>query len=416
MNIPAPVAGLIASTSPDADGMVQLNGAAGAVGGGASVDVTKSSSSLATTVANADGSFSIEVPAALGDTIGVLQFEPGNSSPTTDVTIIPGRTPTAAVPFGPSFAPSFGDGCVAGVFGSDTDVECFSPSTFALTAQFLVPNFQADDLALDDSNGDFYLIQSSTNQVVVRDPVGGARGGPLSVTRPLAVAADLTNQFALVVQQSAATAVTMIDDGGSFPGLDASTDVTHPTDGSAVHQRTSAVSTQQDVSFFIHMAMLSVFDNGDTVLTVMSVTPPPGGGFSVADQINLGPGTYDSVVLFNDATEILVSDSGRNQVIRFNGSGFSNVTVYDVGLDPRGIAVSEDGQVAFVCNHDEHTIAIIGLIADAVLGFMPTGLGVGLGPTGIAINPSPFTGLVANDLDQTVSIFFIQDVLTALGF
>jgi hypothetical protein len=416
VGIPAPVAGLISTTSPDAAGKSRLIGAPGAVEGGAALQVSKSSTSLATATANGDGSFDVEFPAALGDTIDLAQMEGSTVGDPAAFEIIPGRTPTAAVPFGPGFAPSFGDGCIAGVFGSDTDVECFSPSTFALTAQFFVTGFQADDLALDDSSGDFYLIDRATDQVVVRDSVGGARGGAISVTRPLAVSADLTNQFAVVAQENAFPSLTMIDDGGSFPGQDASTSLTHPTDGTAVPVSNFEVSLQQDGSSQSWMAVLTDFDNGDTVLSVINLTPPPGGGFSVTDQINLGPGSYGGVVLFNGATDILVSDSGRDQVIRFNGPGFGNFVIYPVGRDPRGVAVSESVQGAFVCNHDDHTISIIDLSNDTVVGVMPTGLGVGLGPVGIAINESPFTGLVANDIDQTVSIFFVQDVLTALGF
>jgi hypothetical protein len=416
VGIPAPVAGLISTTSPDADGNSRLIGAPGAVEGGAALQVSKSSTSLATGAANADGSFDVEFPAALGDTVDLAQTEGSTVGDPTAFDIIPGRTPTAATPFAPGFAPSFGDGCIAGVFGADTDVECFSPSTFALTAQFLVPGFQADDLALDDSNGDFYLISRTTEQVVVRDSVGAPRGGPIAVTGALAIAADATNQFAVVAQDNAPTALMMIDDSGVSPGPDASTGLTHPTDGTAVAVSSFSVSMDQDASSFSRMAVLTDFDNGDTILTLILLTPPPGGGFGVTDQINLGSGNYGDVVFFNDATDILISDSGRNQVIRLNGPGFGNVVFYDVGRDPRGVAVSEGVQGGFVCNHDDHTISIIDLGTDSVVGVMPTGLGVGLGPVGIAINESPFTGLVANDIDQTVSIFFVQDVLTALGF
>jgi hypothetical protein len=437
VNIPAPVAGLISVTSPDGGGQVRLTGADGSVEAGATVNVTveagpsglklQEAPPLATTTATSTGSFALDFPASLGQFARVIQgqtvvIEEGveyefQEGPPIFVEVIPGRTRIAATPFGSSFAPSFGDGCVAGVFGgTTTHVECFSPSTLLLTASFDIAGFQADDLALDDSNGDFYFVQRSTNQVLVRDPVGDPRGS-LTMTQPIAVAADATNAFAVVVQGGSSPSLTMVDDAGPVPSEDASADILHPTDGSATTVETFAVSTSQDGFSQPWFAALTNFSNGDTVLTVFPVTSlPPGASFGTADQVNLGSGAFDSVVLFNGATEVLVTDSGNDRAIRFEGAGFGTQTVYPVGGDPRGVAVSEDFQLAFVCNHDDHTISIIDLVDDVVLGEMPTGLGVGLGPTDIAINPSPFTGLVTNDVDQTVSVFFVDDVLTALGF
>jgi hypothetical protein len=430
------VAGLISITSPDAGGQVRLTGAEGSVVAGATVNVSLADGPsglklqgvppLATTTATSTGSFVLDFPASLGQFARVLQgqtvvIEEGvdyefQEGPPILVEVIPGRTRIAAVPFGSSFAPSFGDGCVAGIFGSDTHVECFSPSTLLLTASFDIVNFQADDLALDDSNGDFYLIQRSTNQVLVRDAVGDPRGA-VTLSDPIAVAADATNALAVVVQGGASPSLTMIDDSGPVPTSDASATILHPTDGAATAVDTFEVSMSQDGFSQPWVAALTDFSNGDTVLTVFPVTSlPPGASFGTADQINLGSGSYGGLVLFNGATEVLVTDSARDEVIRFEGAGFATQTVYAVGSDPRGVAVSEDFQLAFVCNHDDHTVSIIDLTDDVVLGVMPTGLGVGLGPTDIAINPSPFTGLVTNDVDQTVSIFFVDDVLTALGF
>jgi DNA-binding beta-propeller fold protein YncE len=89
--------------------------------------------------------------------------------------------------------------------------------------------------------------------------------------------------------------------------------------------------------------------------------------------------------------------------------------VIPVGVTPKGVAVSEDRQLGFVCNQADHTVSIVDLGDHSVAGTMTTSQGVGLGPTDIAINPNPFTGLISNTGDSTVSLFNVDDILAELG-
>jgi DNA-binding beta-propeller fold protein YncE len=235
------------------------------------------------------------------------------------------------------------------------------------------------------------------------------------MTLPLAVAADPTKKFAVAGLESSSPTVAIVDDTSGTPAPGASFTIDHPTNGAATANRTVAVALDQDTGSISKLAALTEFSNGDTVFTVLTVTPPPGGAFTVDAQVNLGAGTYDSVALYNDAAEALVTDSGGNRVIQLGGAGFAAQNAIPVGVTPKGVAVSEARQLGFVCNQASHTVSIIDLGTHGVAGTMTTSQGVGLGPTDIAINPSPFTGLISNTGDSTVTLFNVDDILTELG-
>lgn len=434
VGIPAPVAGLISTTSPDAAGVVRMTGAPGAVQGGATVNVALESPAGLTfkaqvlpqsVGANFDGSFAIDFDAALGDTVRVTQsvtvvIEEGVDyetveSPPIFITILDGRTLLASAPTGAATTESFSLGCSLRPSFDGQFLDCFSPSTLVLSDEFDLAGvgFQVD-LALDDTTGDAYVADTFANRVGVYDPFGGLKDN-VTVTAPLALASDLTKRFAVVGLQNTSPNVTIIDNTAGVPTVGASSTILHPTVGSATANRTFAVSLDQDTGSVSKLAALTEFSNGDTVFSALTVIPPPGGGFTVDAQVNLGAGTFDSVVLYNDATEALVTDSSGNRAIQLQGLGFGTQNVVAVGANPKGVAVSEARQLGFVCNQADHTVSIVDLGAHDVAGTMTTSQGVGLGPTDIAITPSPFTGLISNPGDSTVTLFNVDDILAELG-
>ncbi|HEX5037707.1 MAG TPA: hypothetical protein VFX30_11150 [bacterium] len=434
VGIPAPVAGLIATTSPDAAGVVRMTGAPGAVQGGATVNVSLETPAGLTlkdqplpqgTGANFDGSFVIDFDAGLGDVVRVTQsvtvvieegveYETVESAPIF-ITILDGRTLLASAPAGAAATESFSLGCVLRPSFDGQFLDCFSPSTLLLTDEFDLAGVGFPvDLALDDTTGDAYVADTFANGVGVYDPFGGLKAD-VTVTAPVAVASDLTKRFAVAGLQNASPNVAIVDNTAGVPANGASFTILHPTNGSATANRTFAVSLDQDTGAVSKLAALTEFSNGDTVFSVLTVIPPPGGAFTVDSQVNLGAGTFDSVVLYNDAAEALVTDSGGNRVLQLQGSGFATQNVIAVGADPRGVAVSEARQLGFVCNRAGHTVSIVDLGAHDVAGTMTTSQGVGLGPTDIAVNPSPFTGLISNPGDSTVTLFNVDDILAELG-
>ncbi len=423
VSIPAPVAGLISITSPSDAGQVRLAGAAGAAQDGATLTVSfpsgtsgfKTQDTVTTTVATSSGSFGADFGAGIGDTFEVTQTVGGETSPPITVTVIEGRPLLSSIPLGTATSESFSIGCALFISGSDTTLGCFSLSTFA-EAAVTVTSFIGSDLAIDDFSGDFYLIANASSEAIVVDAFGTLKGGILGIPSPLAVAADQDLNFAVVVQDDSFTSMTMIDNTDFFtPVLDATALITHPTDGGATHVRSISVSADHDGLDEARFAVLSEFDNGDTIFSFVTATPPPGGILSVSSQVNLGSAQFDSVNLFNAATEAVVSDTTNNQIIHLSGLNFATQTPISVGLNPRGMAISESLAFAFVCNRDDHTVSIVDLLSDQVVGTMTTLNGVGLGPTDIAVNPSPFIGVISNQTDSTATLFDINNVLTALG-
>ncbi len=433
VNIPAPVAGLISVTSPDGEGAVRMAGAASSVQGGATVNVlfeapsalivsgTKSQSTgdvLGTATATSGGAFSIDFPAEVGNIVRVEQ-EGGSSGddppPPVFFEIRPGRILVPVAPFGAAISPSFSIAQTLQLSGSDTVIDLYSPSTLAPASggDLLATGIAATDFALDETSQDTYLISVSESEVQVVDFSGALQGGALTLDSPVSVATTFGLQYAAVGQDST-TSITLIDNSGFAPALDASITLGHPTDGFANHVITPAISVAQDISSGDHIAAVANFDNGDSVFAYLDVTEPPFGSIGINTSFSIGAGTYDSIVLFNSASEVLISDTGNDRVLHLSGSGFGTQTVIPVGDQPRGIAIF--GGRAFVCNRGSHTVSVIDLATDTVIGTMTTEHGVGLNPTDIATNPSvPDTALIANQGDNTVTLFDISDVFAELG-
>lgn len=429
VNIPAPVAGLISVTSPDDAGFVRMTGASSSVSSDTRVDVTFESASaltlkdqsapgdlLGSVVSQADGSFVLDFEAEVGNVIRVQQEGESTVDGPAPVffEIRAGRILVPITPVGAAISPSFSVAQTLQPSGGNTVLDLYSPSTLAPASgtDAVVAGIQATDFALEDSSQDSYLISTSENHVEVVDFSGSLQGGILSLASPASVATAFGLTYAAVGQNSS-TSITLVDNS-SVPALDASIALVHPSDGSALPVATPAIAMDQDTGGNDKIAAVAGFDNGDSIFAFLDVAPPPGGGIAVNTSFSLGAGTYDSILLFNSATEALISDSGDDRVLHLSGLGFATTAVIPVGDDPRGIAIY--GARAFVCNRADHTVSIVDLTTNAVIGTMTTNLGVGLNPTDIATNPSvPDTAFIANQGDNTVTLFDISDVFAELG-
>jgi YVTN family beta-propeller protein len=76
------------------------------------------------------------------------------------------------------------------------------------------------------------------------------------------------------------------------------------------------------------------------------------------------------------------SASGTVSVISRQGGAFRTIGEIDVGDEPRGCAVSDDGKVLLVANHTDGTISVIDTASDQVVSTIP----VGGNPAAIAID------------------------------
>lgn len=130
--LPAPTAGNITVTAPDADGNVRVIGETGAVAANAEVTVTNLSRPLsivvraassclsATTTADADGAFEAEIAASVGDTITVSYVDPATNeeSEALETTVPADVIPTGAKEFN-IYDAALGAGATAYIVSND---------------------------------------------------------------------------------------------------------------------------------------------------------------------------------------------------------------------------------------------------------------------------------------------------------
>ena len=71
-----------------------------------------------------------------------------------------------------------------------------------------------------------------------------------------------------------------------------------------------------------------------------------------------------------------------------------------VGTEPRGIAISPDGSVAYVTNFRDNTLSVLSTATNTVTGT----IAVGNGPLGVAVTPDGTKAYVVNGFDNSVSV------------
>jgi YVTN family beta-propeller protein len=83
---------------------------------------------------------------------------------------------------------------------------------------------------------------------------------------------------------------------------------------------------------------------------------------------------------------VYVADATANLVLVVNPTGPDNLGRIPVGAVPFGVAVTQDGTVAYVTNTNDSTVSVINLALNAVVG-APIPIGPGAAPFGVAITP-----------------------------
>ncbi len=429
VSIPAPVAGLVSITSPDSSGMVQLAGDQAAAVDGATINVLNNATQgfnllaqttpVASTQATSSGSFQTSFPAQVGDSFLIEQVIGGEANEDGGilVTVVDGRTLVDATPVGATTSFGASLGCTLQVFSDGSDVDCYSLSTFTPQPDLNVTGVLPVDLALDRSTQDTYLIDQANNFYFVVDAMGIAKGASVAVTAPVAIAADPTGlvgaEFALIAQDTGASSVTMVDNSLMFPATGTTFLVSHPSNGAAVHVGTYAIAGASDGSSLPRFVVLSLFDNGDTILTELIVSAPPSNIISLGSQVNLGAGDFAGLAFFNSATEVALIDRSNNRLVRLSGLGLITQTTVDLSAtgDYRNVAIAS-GSAALVTDFANNQVVIVNLMDNSISQTLTTSDGVGLGPNAISINDSPLVAIITNEKDSSVSLIDLTEILS----
>ena len=419
LSLPSPVAGLISVSSPDNEGNVRVRGAAGAVDGNATVTVTasaggsnslnargrQSSDESVTVTAGSDGSFSTEIEAILGSEITITQSEDETTSEETEFDVLDGIPSFDEIPVGTSVIRSDDVAIVSYTDGTDSFFDLYDLTTLDYVVTVTVEGFVVSDITTDEISGDSYLVDAENDLAIVADDEANITDAIVTdAPSPITVAAFDGEEFGVIGHEDSDVALTLIDYAGAILTEEFSLLISHPTNASAEHVRSFAVSADLTVSD-TKVATLSLFDNGDTIFSLIDADPLPTADLDVESQVNLGTNTFSQVVLFNDATEALVTDQSGDKVIHLSGSGFATEEEVTVGDAPKGVDVTELDGFAFVVNSGDHTLSVIDLDSMEVTATFDTNDGIGLTPADVAVDDDPLTAIIANQTSLTVTLF-----------
>jgi YVTN family beta-propeller protein len=101
------------------------------------------------------------------------------------------------------------------------------------------------------------------------------------------------------------------------------------------------------------------------------------------------------------ARQVLVANLGADTVTPVDLATNQAGAPIAVGADPVSIAISPDGQIAYVSNELDGTVSVIEIATDRVIG---APIAVGANPAGLALTPNGATLYVADELSNTVSV------------
>lgn len=418
VDIPSPVSHLSIS-SPDADGLVRVVGAAGFADAGSTVTVTstQATSSLiknsvrkgalqattsATGTVNADGSFSVSLTSGVGDTITVT-FTLESTLSQTDANV-PDNKPL--IPEGVSLFDVSVDGDLAqaGVLGNDgvdgflyiLDVNAASISnTITLTGAT-----DAFRVSLDPTTGYYYVIDNVNAKFWEVSPDSGVVDS-VTVTAPLDVVAGESGNFAVFTHGSGTSPASYFDvltnTATVLPAPTYPAEATHvetpyvDAQSSEFYDCVATVSEMSDGIFYVYKYMiydsLSSYYSGEITLsgTEIGTVTTPGG-----------------IALFNAGEEVLVTDSDNNRVLRAAFMDATAFTEIAVGEFPTGVTVDDANNLAYVVNSLDDTVSVIDLNTNTEIDTVETGilpLEISVDSTG-----SFFTAVAVSSFDNTVTI------------
>ena len=104
--------------------------------------------------------------------------------------------------------------------------------------------------------------------------------------------------------------------------------------------------------------------------------------------------------------------SGLDQLNFYQTSNRLLLATVDVGDNPKGVAVTPDGESIYVANYSDNTVSVVSRLSQTVVATIP----VETGPYGIDVTPDGAQVYVTNLIDDSVSVIRTSDntVLTSI--
>jgi len=416
IEIPAPVSHLSIS-SPDISGNVRITGSAGAADVGTTVTILNENvqngltsqilnlfirsawaHATHTTAAAADGSFQNEIEGEVGDIIKVTLTLDGETS-TTDL-IVPAKTPPLSLASeiqDVSADPISRSALVSANDGTDGFIHVIDLESFTFTETLMLAGASsATRIATDPTTGETVVLDTANVDAWHITLDGGAAVVSTTPIIPSSdVAAGPSGGYVLIAHTDSSPALSFFDlttDAATAVGDSEAEDSTDQT--SAL-----LVALDNDGSDDI-AGVISLMPDGTHILTTHVIDP---GVPSITQNgaIVLDIATPRGLVLFNNATEALVTDAETDQVLRVLLADGS-VTAITVGDAPRGVVVNEAAGEASVVNNGDRTLSVITLATNTV----STTTEIGLAPTEIALDANATTPILAtvNTGDETATL------------
>jgi YVTN family beta-propeller protein len=410
LSIPAPAPAKIRVTSPSDDGTVTVTGSADAVPGNNIVRATNLTASGMTplklalelfirsawaqvtteveTTAAADGSFSLEIGAAVGDTLRLIFIDPSTNeeSDPTDFTVPENSPPIAFSPAaitvdGAGMAYAVGSSGGSGI-ATVIDLELNSVvSTFDL----MTNDPQAIDF--DPTNNKLVIADPTNDLVLFVNLIDPSLQTTVAVDGAQSVAVDTTTNRAIVGTTNATNSVVLIN--LATETIFASGTITNADNPAAAYLGSPAVDAGGG-----NAVIVSLFDDGSSQITAKDLTVPAFTNFEVIADSSL-----QGVALFGTNQAIAV-DAGNNRLLFADLTGASTVNPLTVGSSPRHVAVDTTDNEALVTNFDDHTVSVIDLSSREVADTVEAGIN----PEGIVHFSSGNRAAVANTGDNSVTV------------
>jgi len=411
VDIPSPVSHLSIST-PDSNGEVTVTGDAGFADGSTLVTVLNASQTArlftdlfisvahagtsSTVTSNADGSFQTTISASAGDSLTVSYTNGGTATSVSDS--VPQKrflVSTSVTLKDISMDPTTNQVMIVGNDGTDGFVFVVDAGSGSVNQTITLSGASgADRISTDPTTGDSLVIDSTNDVAWVVDLSAGSATGE-DVLSPFDVAFLESGTHALishdttVVVSNYNTATTTADSVGTPVG-----------DNDAATSSASFVDTDNDGTDDV-FALLTLMDDDANHVVTMSVEEDDSLTQETDTIVETGD-TISGMAFFNAGTEVLISDSENDQILRVNLTTDETTTI-SVGDNPIGVVVNDSDEKAYVVNRGDRTVTEIDLtdnstsLNSAPLGLSPTQITTKRATSGASI-------IILNTGDGTIEV------------
>lgn len=282
---------------------------------------------------------------------------------------------TPEVGDGPTAVVISSDGTRAYVANTDGDTITVLDGVDGTMVRTIEVGDQPVALALNSTGSVLYVGTAGDNSVVAIDTTTWAVGDPVVVPgAPTGIAVSAGDDKVFVTDAS--DTLTMID--------------------VATGETTSFNVDPLGLALSPDNRYLYLANSAEQALTIFDLQNPAG------SHPNIGVGgTPSGVVVIGDKVYVTVTDTDKVAIIdRANNNA---ITFVDVGDQPRGIDVTDDGRV-YVANFGSDNVAIIDTANNNAVSFVD----VGDGPYDVEINPVTNTVTITTQFEDRVTVLLLD--------